>query len=87
LNAKLKKALPDTKDIANTDVIRSYLGLLSLGKSDYEAIADMKDDKYFQQSNLLALRLKIFSSVQILGGIRGVSLIQVLGKQSQLNRR
>ena len=50
LNAKLKKAIPDTKDITNTDVIRSYLGLLSLGKSDYEAIADMKDDKFFQQS-------------------------------------
>ncbi|MBU4260270.1 MAG: IS1380 family transposase, partial [Proteobacteria bacterium] len=50
LNAKLKKALPDTKDIANTDVIRSYLGLLSLGKSDFEAVSDMKEDKYFQQS-------------------------------------
>ena len=50
LNARLKKAIPDTKDISNTDVIRSYLGLLSLGKSDYEAVSDMKDDKYFQQS-------------------------------------
>ena len=50
LNAKLKKMIPDTKDISNTDVIRSYLGLLSLGKSDYEAVSDMKDDKYFQQS-------------------------------------
>ncbi len=50
LNAKIKKALPDTKDISNTDVFRSYLGLLSLGKSDYEAVADMKNDKYFQQA-------------------------------------
>jgi hypothetical protein len=50
LNARLKKAIPDTKDISNTDVIRSYLGLLSLGKSDYEAVSGMKDDKYFQQS-------------------------------------
>ena len=47
LNAQLKRAMPDTKDIFNTDVIRSYLGLLSLGKSDFEAIADMKNDRYF----------------------------------------
>ncbi len=50
LNSKIKRAIPDTKDIANTDVIRSYLGLLSLGKSDYEAVTDMRNDKYFKQS-------------------------------------
>lgn len=50
LNAKIKKAMPDTKDISNTDVIRSYIGLLSLAKSDYEAITDMKGDKYFHKS-------------------------------------
>ena len=50
LNAKLTKAIPDTKNISNTDVIRSYIGLLSLGKSDYEAIADMKNDKYFKEA-------------------------------------
>jgi hypothetical protein len=50
LNAKIKRALPDTKEISNTDVYRSYLGLLSLGKSDYEAIADMKDDKRSHRS-------------------------------------
>ncbi len=50
LNAKINKALPGTKDISTADVFRSYLGLLSLGKSDYEAVADMKDDKYFQQA-------------------------------------
>lgn len=50
LNSKIKKAMPDTKAISNTDVIRSYIGLLSLGKSDFDAIADMKDDRYFKQS-------------------------------------
>jgi hypothetical protein len=50
LNAKLRKAMSDIKDISNTDVIRSYIGLLSLGKSDFEAVAGMKDDKYFQES-------------------------------------
>jgi hypothetical protein len=42
--------MPDTKDISNTDIIRSYIGLLSLGKSDFEAITDMKDDRYFRES-------------------------------------
>ena len=50
LNAKIKRAIPDTKDISNTDVIRSYTGLLSLGKSDYEAITAMGNDRYFQES-------------------------------------
>ena len=50
LNAKLKRAMSDTKDISNIDVIRSYMGLLSLGKSDFEAIADMKNDRYFMES-------------------------------------
>lgn len=50
LNAKLKKVIPDTKTISNTDVILSYLGVLSLGKSDFEAITDMKEDKYFKEA-------------------------------------
>jgi len=50
LIAKLKRAIPDTKDIKNADVVRSYIGLLSLGKSDYEAVADMKEDFYFKQA-------------------------------------
>ena len=36
--------------ISHTDLLRSYLGLLSLGKSDYEAITGMRDDDYFKNS-------------------------------------
>lgn len=36
--------------ISHTDIIRSMLGLLCLGKSDYEAITSKRDDDYFQQS-------------------------------------
>lgn len=50
LNAKINKAMPDSKDISNSDVIRSYIGLLALGKSDFEAIADMKDDRFFKEA-------------------------------------
>ena len=58
LNAKLKKATSDTKTISNTDIIRSYAGLLALGKSDYAAIEDMRHDKYFTE----ALGLKLTPS-------------------------
>jgi hypothetical protein len=36
--------------IADIDILRSYLGLLCLGKSDFQAITGMRDDDYFQQS-------------------------------------
>ncbi len=36
--------------ISNTDILRSYLGLLCIGKSDYEAITAMRDDDYFKSS-------------------------------------
>ena len=36
--------------IAEIDILRSYLGLLCLGKSDYQAIAAMRKDDYFKQA-------------------------------------
>jgi len=36
--------------ISDIDILRSYLGLLCLGKSDYEAITAMRDDDYFKSS-------------------------------------
>jgi len=36
--------------ISNADILRSYLGLLCLGKSDYEAITSMREDDYFKNS-------------------------------------
>lgn len=50
LSGRLKRTMPDTKTISNIDVIRSYIGLLALGKSDYEAITDMRDDRFFHES-------------------------------------
>ncbi|PIE59052.1 MAG: hypothetical protein CSA33_00330 [Desulfobulbus propionicus] len=37
----------NSKHIADADGLRSYLGLLCLGKSDYKAITQMHDDQYF----------------------------------------
>ena len=36
--------------IADIDILRSYLGLLCLGKSDFQAIAGMQGDDYFQHA-------------------------------------
>jgi len=36
--------------ISDTDILRSYIGLLCIGKSDYEAISSMREDKYFKNS-------------------------------------
>jgi hypothetical protein len=36
--------------IAEIDILRSYLGLLCLGKSDFQAITGMRNDEYFKQS-------------------------------------
>jgi len=36
--------------IAEIDILRSYLGLLCLGKSDYQAIVAMREDDYFKQA-------------------------------------
>jgi len=36
--------------ISHTDILRSYLGLLCLGKSDYEAITSMRQDTYFKNA-------------------------------------
>ena len=36
--------------IADIDILRSYLRLLCLGKSDFQAITSMCDDDFFQQA-------------------------------------
>jgi len=53
--SELSKVINRTMDkrgniISHTDLLRSYLGLLCLGKSDYEAITALRDDDYFKSS-------------------------------------
>jgi len=36
--------------ISDADILRSYIGLLCIGKSDYEAITSMREDEYFKHS-------------------------------------
>ena len=48
--SKLDAALPIKGGVANSDVLRSYLGLLAQGKSDFDAIENYRGDKFFKQS-------------------------------------
>jgi hypothetical protein len=43
----LKKKAPLRKQgIAHADVLRSYIGLLCLGKSDFEPVANVREDDF-----------------------------------------
>ncbi len=47
---RLDAALPVTGGVANSDIIRSHLGLLVQGKSDFDAIENFRGDTFFKQA-------------------------------------
>ena len=48
--ARLDAALPVRGGVSNSDVLRSYLGLLMQGKSDFDAIEGYRGDKFFKEA-------------------------------------
>jgi hypothetical protein len=42
--------LPKRGKIRMSDLVKSYLGLLTLSKSDFEAIEAFRQDRFFQES-------------------------------------
>ena len=48
--------------ISDSDLLRSYLGLLCTGKSDYEAVSSVREDSFFKES----LRIDRVPSAEIL---------------------
>lgn len=50
LPGRIRNALPKVNGISHADVLRSYLGLLCTGKSDFEAITAKKEDDFFKSS-------------------------------------
>ena len=59
---QIDAALPVADGVANSDILRSYLGLLVQGKSDFDAIENLRGDAFFKQ----ALRIKLLPSSQTL---------------------
>lgn len=54
LNQVLKKGIPLRHVIAHSDIVKSYPGILCLGKSDFEAIENYRQDCYFKTSLAIA---------------------------------
>ena len=50
LAGALKAAIPQRHGISHGDIAKSYLGQLCLGKSDFEAVSNVRDDPFFQQA-------------------------------------
>jgi hypothetical protein len=50
LVASVTRAVPLRHGIAHADVLKSYLGLLCIGKSDFEAVAAVREDDYFSEA-------------------------------------
>ena len=47
---RLDAALPTKGGVANSDVLRSYIGLLAQGKSDFDAIENYRGEAFFKHS-------------------------------------
>lgn len=50
LSKLIARAVPQKKGIPHIDIIRSYIALLTMGKSDYEAIEGHRNDDHFRTS-------------------------------------
>ena len=50
LEGVLKSAMPLRHGIPHGDIAKSYLGLLCKGKSDFEAVDQVRNDDFFQES-------------------------------------
>ena len=53
--ARLDAALPVKSGVANSDIVRSYVGLLVQGKSDFDAIENLRGDAFYKQALGIAL--------------------------------
>ena len=50
INALIDPAFPVRSGIANSDVLKSYLGLLCLGKNDFDAIESFRGNAFFMRA-------------------------------------
>lgn len=60
VDAVIDPRIPVSQGMRTSDVVKSMVGLLSLGKSDFEAIEPFRQDRFFKQALGLS---KIPSSV------------------------
>ena len=74
------------KDYSDYDILKSYLGLLSMGKSDYEAIDDYRNDPFFKQcldieivpsKETLRQRIELLSAVKVNKAIEEFNILTI----------
>jgi hypothetical protein len=44
------REVPLRHGISHGDVLRAYIGLLCLGKGDFEAVSNVRDDRFFTEA-------------------------------------
>ena len=47
INSLIDSAFPVRSGVANSDILKSYLGLLCLGKNDFDAIENFRGNAFF----------------------------------------
>ena len=50
INALIDPAFPVRSGVANSAILKSYLGLLCLGKNDFDAIENFRDNAFFKRA-------------------------------------
>lgn len=50
LNTQVDSAFPMRSGVANSDILKSYLGLLCLGKNDFDAIENFRSNAFFKRA-------------------------------------
>ena len=50
VEAVIDPRLPVSQGMRTSDVVKSMVGLLSLGKSDFEAIEPFREDRFFKEA-------------------------------------
>lgn len=54
VDAVIDPRLPVSQGMRTSDVVKSMVGLLSLGKSDFEAIEPFRGDRFFKEDRYVA---------------------------------
>jgi hypothetical protein len=49
-NFMIDPAFPVRSDNTNSDIVKSYMALLCLGKNDFEVIENFRDDSFFMRA-------------------------------------
>jgi hypothetical protein len=78
---RIDAAMPVRNGVANSDIVRSYIGLLTQGKSDFDAIENYRADAFFKQS----LGIKLLASSPTLRQRMDSRASELFGYVDELN--